>query len=257
MIEFYFSGITPSSVGGQPVQLYYMKKDNIPIRKSYITLALNTIYFKLSLVILGIISLIINSSYIINSDFIYKVFFIIGFVSDLLMIIFGILLLFKTNLIKKILSKILLFLKSKNIFKKKLDTINEQETMKRYNDDIKYIKSHKIIVIITLIITFIQRILLFSIIYFIYRSLGYNSHSHFELLTIQVTVQLSIEMLPLPGGAGLSESMLHSIFITIFSLKFADIGMLLTRGFTFYIPLIICGIVILIDYIFKKNRLTN
>ena len=28
-IEFYFSGITPSSTGGQPVQVYYMKKDGI------------------------------------------------------------------------------------------------------------------------------------------------------------------------------------------------------------------------------------
>ena len=37
LIEFYFSGITPSSTGGQPVQLYYMTKDKIPIRKSYIT----------------------------------------------------------------------------------------------------------------------------------------------------------------------------------------------------------------------------
>ena len=34
LVEFYFSGITPSSTGGQPAQLYYMTKDKIPMRKS-------------------------------------------------------------------------------------------------------------------------------------------------------------------------------------------------------------------------------
>ena len=60
LVEFYFSGITPSSTGGQPVELYYMTKDNIPIRKSYITLMLNTIYFKLIIVILGFYFLYLN-----------------------------------------------------------------------------------------------------------------------------------------------------------------------------------------------------
>ena len=63
MVEFYFSGITPSSTGGQPVQLYYMTKDDIPIRKSYIALMLNTIYFKLIIVILGIGVLLIKIQY--------------------------------------------------------------------------------------------------------------------------------------------------------------------------------------------------
>ena len=87
MVEFYFSGITPSSTGGQPVQLYYMTKDDIPIRKSYITLMLNTIYFKLIMVILGILVLLINSSYVLGSALIYKVFFFIGFIFDLFIVI--------------------------------------------------------------------------------------------------------------------------------------------------------------------------
>ena len=46
-VEFYFSAITPSSTGGQPVQAYYMHKDGIPLSKSTVTLLLNTITFKL------------------------------------------------------------------------------------------------------------------------------------------------------------------------------------------------------------------
>ena len=75
IIEFYFSGITPSSTGGQPVQLYYMTKDGIPIRKSYITLMLNTVYFKLIMLIFGIMVLVVNSSYVFEGELIYKICF--------------------------------------------------------------------------------------------------------------------------------------------------------------------------------------
>ena len=82
MVEFYFSGITPSATGGQPVQLYYMTKDKIPVRKSYITLILNTIYFKVIVILLGIIALIFKPQYIFNYNSIYIVFFIISLLSD-------------------------------------------------------------------------------------------------------------------------------------------------------------------------------
>ena len=45
--EFYFSAITPSSTGGQPMQAYYMHKDGIPYTKSTIALLVNTITFKI------------------------------------------------------------------------------------------------------------------------------------------------------------------------------------------------------------------
>ena len=257
MVEFYFSGITPSSTGGQPMQLYYMAKDNIPIRKSYITLMLNTIYFKLIMVILGIIVLLFNSSYVFGSAIIYKFFFILGFLFDCILVIIGMFLLFKTELIKSIFIRFVSFFKKFKIFKKRLNKVDTDEVMERYKDEIDFVKSHKKTVLFTFIITFIQRLLMFSIIYIVYRALGYNTYNYFELLIIQVSVQIAIEVLPLPGGAGLSEGMLHNIFILIFSVELADVGMLLTRTFTFYIPLILCGIVILLKYILDKKNHYN
>ena len=101
MLEFYFSGITPSSTGGQPVQLYYMTKDNIPIRKSYITLMLNTVYFKLIIIIMGILSVIFKSELILSSRPIYIFFFILGFVVDLFIVVACLFLVFRQGLIKK------------------------------------------------------------------------------------------------------------------------------------------------------------
>ena len=254
LVEFYFSGITPSSTGGQPVQLYYMTKDKIPMRKSYITLMLNTVYFKLIILILGIIILIFKNNYIFNHSIIYVIFFILGFTVDLILVIGCFLLLFKQNFIKGILKFILKVCSKFKYLSRKTKDLNITTILKKYADELKFMKQNKKIVILNFLLTFIQRLLLFSIAYIVYRSLGFSKYNYFDLLAIQVSVQIAIEALPLPGGAGLSEKMFHDIFIVIFGIGIADVGMLLTRTFSFYIPLLISGIVILIEFILTRKK---
>ena len=254
IIEFFFSGITPSSTGGQPIQLLYMTKDEIPIRKSYITLMLNTIYFKVIILTLGICALIFHSSYLLESALVYKVFFALGFICDLILTIACFFLIFKTDLVKRIFIKLITFLKKFKILRKKISKYNIEEVMERYREEVEFIKTHVSTVIFTFIITFVQRLCLFSIIYIIYRALGFDQYSYFDLLAIQVSVQIAMEAAPLPGGAGLSESFMHNLFVIIFASKLADVGMLLTRAFSFYIPLIATGIIILLEFLYRKIK---
>lgn len=253
MIEFYFSGITPSATGGQPVQLYYMTKDKIPVRKSYITLILNTIYFKVIVVILAIIALVFKPQYIFNYNSIYRTFFIISFLGNILLIILCYMLMCKQKYIKKILELLIKISTKLKIFEKKAKNFNIDEFLDKYSGELKYLKSNKKCIIQTFIITFIQRTILFSIAYVVYRALGFNSYSYLDLLAIQVSVQLAAGVMPLPGGTVLSETTFKSIFTNIFGLEFADIGMLLTRTFSFYIPLLICGLAILINILINRQ----
>ena len=90
--------------------------------------------------------------------------------------------------------------------------------------------------------------------YIVYRSLGFNKYSYFDLLTIQVTAQLAIEMLPLPGGACLSENLIRDMYSKMFALSYSDIGMILTRTLSFYIPLLFSGLVIFAEKLIKKKE---
>lgn len=254
LVEFCFSGITPSSTGGQPMQLYYMTKDKIPIRKSYITLVLNTIYFKLIILILGILVLLFKSSYIFSSQFIYIFFFLLGFIVDLLIVILGFILIFKYKVIKKILVKILSIGNKFEFLKKRIANFNIDEFIRRYRDELNFISNHKTIVAVNFILTFIQRLLLFSITYIIYRAMGLSEYNFVDLLLIQVSVQVAVEALPIPGGAGLSEGMFYNLFGVVFVSKFADIAMLLVRTFSFYIPLLISLIVVIIYSLFYMRK---
>ena len=50
-VGFFFSCITPSATGGQPAQIYFMKKEKIPIPVSTLVLMIITITYKLVLYI--------------------------------------------------------------------------------------------------------------------------------------------------------------------------------------------------------------
>ena len=54
-VGFFFSCITPSATGGQPAQIYYMKKDRLPIPISTLVLMIVTITYKAVLVLIGIL----------------------------------------------------------------------------------------------------------------------------------------------------------------------------------------------------------
>ncbi len=254
-VEFYFSGITPSSTGGQPVQFYYMTKDKIPIRRTYITLLLNTIYFKLIILVLGIIVLIFNNKYIFSSSIIYSTFFMIGLIVDIIIVFLGFLLLFKQNVVQKMFRGVKKFGSKIPVFKNRLERVNIEDTLSKYKDEVKYMKNNKGQVALTFFITLVQRLILFSTAYIVYRALGFNDCSYIEMLVIQITLQVTIEAFPLPGGTGISEHMLHDIFRGLYGVLMADAAMVLTRMFTFYIPLIFSGIVILIYSI--KNKIVK
>lgn len=53
-IGFFYSGITPSATGGQPVQLYYMNKDGNKGSDSTIVLMTVAVIYKFVLVVLGV-----------------------------------------------------------------------------------------------------------------------------------------------------------------------------------------------------------
>ena len=254
LVEFYFSGITPSSTGGQPMQLYYMAKDKIPIRKSYIVLVLNTIYFKTIIFILSFIVFINNLDYILTCSPIYLFFFILGFIVDLVIIVLAYFLLFKPKLIKKVLNVMLKVGNKFKFLKQRLANIEIDEVLLKYKDELNFIKNNKKTVFVTFVLTFIQRLLMFSIIYIVYRGLGFNEYNYFDILAIQIIMQTVVEAYPLPGGAGISEGILHTLFKNLHGVIFAGSLMILTRTFAFYLPLLVSGLIILIHSILKRRK---
>ena len=249
-IEFYFSAITPSSTGGQPAQMYYMAKDGIPFTKSSVTLLLNTITFKLVLLLLGFFAIIFYPNLIFENSILFTVIFIFGIVVNLIVIVLCLMLMYSKKWIKSIVMFCInLGYKLKIIKDKDAKILSFNTALDEYQEGAKYIKEHISVTIYVCLITLIQRLAMFSIAYIVYKTFGLTGYSYIELVVMQLSVAIAIDSLPLPGGMGASEAMLLLLYKKYFGADIAMSAMLVTRGLSYYLCLIISGIVVLANHI--------
>ena len=104
-VGFFFSCITPSASGGQPMQIYYMKKEKIPIPVSTVVLMIVTITYKLVLVVIGIGIIIFGQGFLHRYlEGILPVYYL-GLGLNVFCVVFMTVLVFHPVLTKEILKK--------------------------------------------------------------------------------------------------------------------------------------------------------
>ena len=77
-----------------------------------------------------------------------------------------------------------------------------------------------------------------------------------ETITLQGTISLAADMLPLPGGLGISEHLFERIFTPVCGVKLITPIMVVSRGLSFYAQLLISAVFTAIAYlvIFGKEN---
>ncbi|MBQ8108447.1 MAG: flippase-like domain-containing protein [Ruminococcus sp.] len=247
-IGFFFSYITPSSSGGQPAQMYYMKKDGVKIGLSTLIMLLITIAYKSVLVALGAVFLIFNfhtvAEYAGDLDWLL----VLGFVLNIAFISMLVAVFFKPNWARKAGIRIVNLLSGWKIVK---GDNNEKLITKitricdNYTMGSTYIRENVVTVVKIFAITLVQRMSLFSVTWLIYKAYGLSGVSFLDIITMQIMIGIAVEMLPLPGAAGITEVAFTTVFGRIFSSQLVKPAMLISRGLTFYCVLIVGGIVTL------------
>lgn len=252
--EIYFSGITPSSMGGQPIQMYEMKRDGIDYYKSSIIILLNTIIYKFTLIFLLILSLVFYGSLIFGFSSVFNILIILGLLLNLVVIIFFISLVYSKKTIKFTERMVDFFInkfgfiKNKDIKKKRLD-----EMVNKYNDLSNFTKDRPIIFVKSFIILLLQRISFLLVSYFIYKSFGLNDYSIFAIIAFQVCIVIAADFLPTPGGVMVLEGIILSVNELLYKKDYVLSSMLLQRSISFYLLILLSFAFYLIFHYNKKR----
>lgn len=238
-VGFFFSCITPSASGGQPMQIYYMKKEKISIPVSTVILMIVTITYKLVLVVIGVGIAIFGRGFLHKYlEGILPVFYL-GLALNIFCVTFMTILVFHPLLAKAILVKGMKLLERLHLMKKKEGRLKKlEDSMDTYRNTAAYLKNNPFVIVKVIGITFIQRMALFAVTWFVYQAFGLHGTGFWEILFLQAVISVSVDMLPLPGGMGISET----LFLNIFSPVFGGLllpGMVLSRGLGYYGELLI------------------
>lgn len=249
LIGFFFSGITPSSSGGQPMQIYEMKKDGIEVSHSSLTLLLELVSYQMVSFLFGFVGVIWfkNTAVLSNKSVLYLIFggliLNVAGIIFILTCIFNPIISMKVYKFSKRAANLIPFISTE---KKERFLKGFEEQIGEYNRCSSYIRENKASLVKVFLFTMIQMMSLFSISYVVYLALGQNSKSILDIILLQGLIYTGSSFIPVPGAVGVSETNFLSIFRGVYRKDLINGAMLLSRGISFYLLIIISIILIIL-----------
>ena len=148
------------------------------------------------------------------------------------------LLVFHPVLARSILVKGMELLEKMHLMRHKSTRIEKlNASMDQYHTTAVYLKDHMMVLVNVFAITLFQRFALFTATWFVYKAFRLGGAKAVAVITLQAVIAVSVDMLPLPGGMGISEKLFAMIFIPVFGKRLLLPGMILSRGIGYYTEL--------------------
>lgn len=245
-IGFLFNAITPSASGGQPMQVYYMRQDKVPVGISSVALLFWTIVYKIALVLFE------SYVYLFHRDFLYDYLggyfwlFEVGILVNVVSILLYSIVVFSKNGVRMLTNAGVWICHKLRIIRKKEKFMERVDrALALYQEGAVYMRTHWKLFFVVLAITLAQRIFYFAVTWFVCLALGQRQASAFEVIMLQSFVSVCIDILPFPGGVGVNEGFFVTLFKKVMKKNKAVSAMMLSRGVSFYGLLIVSVLIML------------
>lgn len=254
-IGFFYSGITPSATGGQPVQLYYMNKDGNRVSDSTVVLMTVAVVYKFVLVVLGCGILVFWNrplrAYLGN----YLPLYILGLMLNVILVV----LILGVMLFPKVIYRAAKFFEGVLIRMKIWKPSPKRDEklsgfIESYAQAVAWLGKHKGRLLGVIAVTFLQRCSLFVLTYMVYLGFGLEGSDALSVILLQASVYIAVDMLPLPGAQGITELMYQAVFAHVFTSVYLIPSMLVSRGLNFYFLLIVSLGVVLVNRFVPERK---
>lgn len=245
IVTQFFNGVTPFASGGQPYQIYALKKEKLNIVDSTNIAIQNFVAYQLALIVLGTIAIILNNIFNLFPDIkILKVFVVVGYLVNL-SVAGGLFAISFTQKFNRFVLKLIINLGSKLKIVK-----DKEETIERFNSYVsKFNKS-------TMLLLKDKKNLIKIVFYNIFGLISYYSVPLAILFSMGDFTSFNLNMsiiasayvmiigafIPLPGGTGGLEYSFMSFFGNFVFGGKLTVLMLIWRFITYYFGMVAGGI---------------
>lgn len=241
----FFHAVTPFSSGGQPYEIYSLKKSGLKITDATNVSVQSFITYQIALVLLGVIAVISNYKFnlFLENKMLSKLV-TLGFIINLLVIVVLFLITFTKRISAFILKIIINILDKFHIFKDKEKIKNNlNKYLKDFNDGAKKIFENKFRFIGLVLLQFISLVSLYLIPFVLFMGIDIYINPLIVIMT-SAYVMLIGSFVPIPGGTGGLEYGFIMFFSTFNSSKVVTAVMLLWRFITYYFGMILGAFVL-------------
>lgn len=237
----FYSVITPGAVGGQPMQIYCMKKQKVDTGVASSSLIQKFLVYQTTITIYSLVALLCNFDLFKgNMTGMMIGLTAFGFISHAVIIVLLYFFSFNRKLTKSLIGNIFKFLSKIKLIK------NPQEKSKNLENQLEFfhqsnsqLYKNKKMLVTTCLLTIAQLTLIFVIPYAIYRAFNYHGADPFDMITGQAFVVMVSSFMPLPGGSGAAEGSFYVFFSTFFAPDVIKSAILIWRIITYFLNIIV------------------
>lgn len=254
----YYDNITPLGSGGQPFQIYQLKKSGLTGGQAGSIPIVSFFLSRLGFTILCLLAFIIAPAK--NIDNTIRIMAYIGCAITFFVPFLIILLSLFPHFMAKVCNSFVSLLSKMHFIKNKEEAKSKiTSTLESYSDSIKEYRNNKITLVVCFFLSIAFHITICSIPYFIVKaSIGYgelpvHDVSYIQCLSLGLYAYASVTYIPTPGTAGAAEFSFSKIFEQFLRGGFLVYGMLYWRVITFYLVIIVGLIITIVSGLKKKH----
>ncbi|MBO4652005.1 MAG: flippase-like domain-containing protein [Lachnospiraceae bacterium] len=256
--DIYFSAITPSATGGQPMEAYFMVKDGVPVIMSTVIMLTYLFFYTLCIVIIGLVCLILAPGAFMSFSVTGRIFIGVGAVIQVALAIFYGMLLWNKGMIYGILRWGLRVLAKLHLVRK----LDEKEaklkaTMEQYEQATEMLKGHRGLMVKTLLLNMAHRVSQIMVTVFCFLAGGGSLKLAPKLFAMQSDVVIGSCCIPIPGSMGVTDYLMIDGFSSMMTEQQSANLELLARATSFYICILLCGLIVLVKSATLKFRKTE
>ncbi len=239
----FFHAITPFAAGGQPWQIYKLKKDGLSLGEATNIVIQDFIAYQIALVLLGMCAVISNYVFhIFPSDSLLKKLVTLGFILNAVIVIVLFLVSFSKKWNKKIIDGLISLLHKLKIVKNKEEKLKKSEKfIHNFHRSAIILFKDKFNLFRIIFLNFIALIGQYLIPFTLLMGLGIYINPVIVIIT-SAYVMLIGSIVPIPGGTGGLEFSFMAFFKTFITGPKLSIIMIVWRLITYYFGIIVGGL---------------
>lgn len=237
------------------MQIYYMHRDGYSVSKSTMALIYEVMNYELVMALYAVTGFIFCYRQLTVALGRIRFALIFGISVNIMVVVMLILSIFSARTIDRLTG---ILVRITSVFaRKKAKAIEKKirQTAGNYEACAVYLKKNRSVMVSTFVIAVFQLFAMFSIPFFVCLGFGVDAgFSIFEIVALEAVAYVSLVFLPVPGAVGASEGVFVLIFRIVFPAGLVTMAMLLSRCLSYYLILMITGLVTAFFSLLRKKR---
>lgn len=258
LIGMYYSSITPAATGGQPMQVYALKRHGVPAGVSSSALTVKFFCWQCALLLLGAVFWLCDPA-LVRANMLGGVWLLaFGFLVNGFTVFGVILLAINRNILRAIIIFLVNVAHKLRLVKDRARTASRLDAaLGDFHASVEFLTKRPLQFVILFTLSLIQVMAMMSATFFVYRGLGLSGSPYISITTMSTMLYIAASFTPLPGASGAQEGGFYLFFGSFFPEHLIFPAMLVWRFVTYYMSILSGFTAVLYEGAHRKKILSN